>query len=315
MKNFTKRNGSQLFVAQAFFAFLGTVVFVFLPGSIGAQSVSDETASGELLAKEAAARLTASSTAEAERLAASTTAAVLAESLAAEKKMTDEQILRQLEAFRGILPNSTLDALEKKYQVGPYAPKQSSSVVPTVSVAGKTDALGGSFVFLKNLKQGNIGEDVRMLQKILNRSADTEIAKTGIGSPGNETDYFGALTKAAVIRFQNKHAAEILTPNGLSSGTGFVGLSTRVVLNDIAAGKTVRANSLPQTQIILRPKITYCEPAFAVLHATELTASESASIGCVTASSKASCEAVDAYTASTATLSKDGVPDCRWVMR
>ena len=44
---------------------------------------------------------------------------------------------------------------------------------------------------------------------------------------------FDAATRAAVIRFQEKHAAQILTPLGLKSGTGYVGPSTRKVINSL----------------------------------------------------------------------------------
>lgn len=87
--------------------------------------------------------------------------------------------------------------------------------------------------FARNLRLGDHGEDVRNLQKALNRAADTRIASFGPGSPGLETDFFGPLTEAAVVTFQEKYAAEVLVPVGLFRGTGFVGPSTRKKLDSL----------------------------------------------------------------------------------
>lgn len=84
--------------------------------------------------------------------------------------------------------------------------------------------------FPRNLKVGMSGFDVKNLQILLNTDPRTRIALSGIGSLGNETKYFGTLTKEAVINFQEAYANEILVPSGLFVGNGYVGPVTRKVL-------------------------------------------------------------------------------------
>jgi hypothetical protein len=83
-------------------------------------------------------------------------------------------------------------------------------------------------VFLRTLKMGMSGEDVRELQKFLNTDIETRVSLSGAGSLGNETTYFGPATHRALIAFQEKYRTEILSPLGLTQGTGVFGLKTRV---------------------------------------------------------------------------------------
>ena len=68
-------------------------------------------------------------------------------------------------------------------------------------------------------------EEVRRLQQFLNTHGFA-LTTDGLGAPGNETDLFGLLTEDAVKRFQAAYAAEILTPVGLTSPSGFFGPSS-----------------------------------------------------------------------------------------
>ncbi len=88
--------------------------------------------------------------------------------------------------------------------------------------------------FLSPMKLGDEGPAVLALQKFLNSYPDTRVSENGIGSPGFESDYFGARTRNAVIRFQEKHSKDILIPAGLSIGTGYVGPMTLAKLNALS---------------------------------------------------------------------------------
>lgn len=103
--------------------------------------------------------------------------------------------------------------------------------------------------FPVNLSLGSSGTQVRILQQILNRDPDTRIASTGPGSSGNETSYFGQLTKAAVVQFQEKYASEVLSPVELVQGNGYVGFYTRIKLNSLSVVSTGAENASSSTAI------------------------------------------------------------------
>ncbi len=92
--------------------------------------------------------------------------------------------------------------------------------VPTLNpVASNTES---KYVFTRDLKIGSTGEDVKELQKFLNKKGFT-VALSGPGSLGNESTTFGPRTKAALIKFQQA--------NAISPSMGYFGIKTRNTVN------------------------------------------------------------------------------------
>ena len=108
--------------------------------------------------------------------------------------------------------------------------------------------------FSRNLALGSKGADVRSLQQFLNQSTDTRVAVSGTGSSGHESLYFGLATKNALIKYQNKFSAEILTPSGLKKGTGYFGASTRRFINTSCL-------NAPSSTIVKSTSVGYSGPA------------------------------------------------------
>ncbi|MBP6859253.1 MAG: Ig-like domain-containing protein [Candidatus Magasanikbacteria bacterium] len=69
------------------------------------------------------------------------------------------------------------------------------------SVSGENIDNVCSILFTRDLKIGMSGEDVRQLQKYLNKNGFI-VSQSGHGSIGNESDYFGVKTKQAVMQMQ-----------------------------------------------------------------------------------------------------------------
>ena len=79
-------------------------------------------------------------------------------------------------------------------------------------------AAATSTPFVRDLDIDSFGDDVKSLQRYLNEKG-YEVATQGPGSAGNETDYFGPATKAALIRLQKA--------SGIVPASGYFGPLTR----------------------------------------------------------------------------------------
>ncbi len=81
------------------------------------------------------------------------------------------------------------------------------------------------------LKQGSVGQRVKMLQRILAAQGATIYPERLV------TGFFGSATKRAVVRLQERYATDILAPLSLSRGTGIVREATDTVLCRLRNGR------------------------------------------------------------------------------
>lgn len=84
-------------------------------------------------------------------------------------------------------------------------------------------------ILSKALKIGDYSNDAKTLQQFLNNNGFT-VSAAGAGSPGKESIYFGKLTSAALIKFQQQYLQQI----GINSSSGALDEKTRLFINSLA---------------------------------------------------------------------------------
>ena len=99
---------------------------------------------------------------------------------------------------------------------------------PGLSSNAQTSADTNPVLLHSNLVMGAVSQEVLALQQLLNKTS-SPIAASGPGSPGQETQKFGALTRVAVRAFQCAQNI-ICTGDEYTTGYGAVGPATRTAL-------------------------------------------------------------------------------------
>ena len=120
---------------------------------------------------------------------------------------------------------STPDAgpTEEQPTIGPNGEQPGQTGEVTVTFTGR---------FTRDLTIGDVGDDVKNLQMFLNNNGFV-LADSGVGSPNNETTFYGNRTRDAVKKYQEANASSILDPVGLAEGTGYFGRFTRNYINSV----------------------------------------------------------------------------------
>ncbi len=124
-----------------------------------------------------------------------------------------------------------------------------SAPVAVISPAPSLMAISVSPVFTKVLKLGTSGADVKRLQQVLNSDPDTQIAESGVGSSGNETEYFGSATRKALQKFQEKYSI-VSSGDEATTGYGALGPKTRAKLAEVFAKATPTAPLVAQPSVV-----------------------------------------------------------------
>ncbi|PJE73737.1 MAG: hypothetical protein COV02_00925, partial [Candidatus Terrybacteria bacterium CG10_big_fil_rev_8_21_14_0_10_41_10] len=136
-----------------------------------------------------------------------------------------------------------------QYVVIPGTDAQTTSTEPSfstqtpssdVSVTVQTPS-AVSVTITKTLKTGSNNSEVKDLQKLLNSLGYT-VSGSGLGSPGNETNYYGAKTREAIKKFQCDNGI-VCSGDENSTGYGLVGPGTRAKLNAMVSSESLGSSS------------------------------------------------------------------------
>jgi lysophospholipase L1-like esterase len=119
---------------------------------------------------------------------------------------------------------------------------------PTAATTTPTIASSTCYTFTRDLELHDSGADVEALQSFLNAHG-SPIAPTGPGSAGQETDYFGSATYAALARFQAAH--------GITPASGYFGPLTRAAVASLCTAPVLPATpSIATTTATTTPTTT-----------------------------------------------------------
>lgn len=170
--------------------------------------------------------------------------------LASNKEIYPEGLVT---GYYGSLTREAVRRFQAKYglaQVGRVGPQTRAKLdevfgkaTPTAPKVAKPSpvALAVSPVFSSGLALGSRSDDVKRLQQLLNSSSDTQVVASGPGSPGGETNYFGAATRRAVEKFQEKYGVA----KAGEAGYGYLGPKTRAKLQEVFGGAPAPALPTP----------------------------------------------------------------------
>lgn len=130
--------------------------------------------------------------------------------------------------YFGSLTQTALAAYQTAKGIQPpagyFGPLTRASLTQTAPMTPQAATTASGGAFSRNLTLGSEGEDVRTLQKFLNARGFT-VSPTGAGSPGNESTYFGDLTREALARFQ--------VQQGIEPAVGYFGPITYSFVNNL----------------------------------------------------------------------------------
>ncbi len=150
------------------------------------------------------------------------------------------------------------------------------------ALQGQTGSTSGAcFTFTRDHEMGDSGGEVMQIQKFLN-SHGAQVAASGAGSPGNETTYFGSLTRAAVSKFQ--------ASNGITPTAGYWGPISRAKANSMCTSnggtgtpvtgnglKVMLASDSPSSAVLVQnqgigelAKFTFSNPTSSSVNVTNL---------------------------------------------